>query len=71
FEIGLDPQGHQKGLSGAVVYWHVDDIEQRFKTLLAAGAQEVQAITDFGGGQRLVASVRDVEGNVVGLLQSL
>ena len=67
-EVGLDPAGHGKGMTGAVNYWHVDDIKATIAALLAAGAQEVQAVTDVGGG-RLIASVKDADGNVVGVLQ--
>jgi predicted enzyme related to lactoylglutathione lyase len=67
-DIGLDPNGHAKGLTGPVGYLHVDDIRQRLQRLLDAGAQPKQEITDVGGG-RLIASVSDADGNVIGLLQ--
>jgi predicted enzyme related to lactoylglutathione lyase len=67
-DIGLDPSGHSKGLSGAVPYWHVDDIEKRFEALLAAGATEVQPVSSVGGGRR-IASVKDADGNLFGILQ--
>lgn len=41
-EIGLDPQGHSKGMTGPVGYWHVDDIEESLRLLLDAGAQTHQ-----------------------------
>ena len=67
-EVGLDPHGHSKGMTGPVGYWHVDDIKQTIADLLAAGAEEQQAVTDFGG--RLVGSVKDADGNVIGLIQA-
>jgi predicted enzyme related to lactoylglutathione lyase len=67
--IGLDPNGHASGMTGPVGYWHVDSIHQSIKSLLAAGAAENQAIQDVGGG-RLVASVTDADGNVIGLIQA-
>jgi predicted enzyme related to lactoylglutathione lyase len=67
-DIGLDPAGHSKGMTGPVAYWHVDDIEQAFKALVAGGAKEVQAVNDVGGG-KLVAIVNDVDGNHIGLIQ--
>lgn len=67
-DIGLDPHGHDKGLTGPVPYWHVDDIRARLAALLAAGAQTVQDVQDVGGG-RLIATVRDADGNAIGLLQ--
>lgn len=66
-ELGLDPNGHAKGMTGPVAYWQVEDINSCVKQLLADGATELEAVTDFGG--RLVATVTDADGNVVGLTQ--
>jgi len=68
-ELGLDPNGHSKGMSGPICYWEVDEIEQALELLLAAGAEEQQPIKDVGGG-KLIASVKDADGNVTGLAQS-
>jgi predicted enzyme related to lactoylglutathione lyase len=67
-EIGLDPNGHNNGLTGPIGYSHVDDIEASLKALLDAGARVEQTVNDVGGG-RLIASVRDIDGNVIGVLQ--
>jgi predicted enzyme related to lactoylglutathione lyase len=67
-DIGLDPQGHSKGMTGPVPYWDVADINGMLKSLLAAGAETVQDVTDVGGG-KLIASVKDAEGNAIGLIQ--
>ncbi|MFJ9409740.1 VOC family protein [Streptomyces sp. NPDC101393] len=67
-EVGLDPNGHSKGMTGPVAYWHVDDIRDSVQTLLVAGAQSLQDVEDVGGG-KLIASVRDADGNVIGLVQ--
>lgn len=67
-DVGLDPSGHSKGLTGPVPYWHVDDIKGTLSALLAAGAETLQDVQDVGGG-RLIASVKDAEGNQVGLIQ--
>ena len=67
-EIGLDPNGHDKGMTAPTAYWHVDDIEACLRALLAAGAKEHQAVQAVGGTRR-IASVTDADGNVVGLLQ--
>ncbi len=64
-EIGLDPNGHSAGTTG---YWHVDDIKRSLQVLLDAGAQTLQEVKDVGGG-RLIASVRDADGNIIGLTQ--
>jgi predicted enzyme related to lactoylglutathione lyase len=67
-DVGLDPNGHEKGMAGSVAYWRVDDIEKSLEAVLAAGAQPVQPVTNVGGGRR-IATVKDADGNVVGLLQ--
>jgi predicted enzyme related to lactoylglutathione lyase len=67
-DAGLDPQGHRKGMTGPVGYWHVDDIQASLKALLDAGATLQQEVRDVGGG-KLTATVQDPDGNVIGLLQ--
>jgi predicted enzyme related to lactoylglutathione lyase len=67
-ELGLDPNGHGKGMTGPVGYWDVDDIISTLKALLEAGAEAQQEITDVGGG-KLIATVKDADGNVIGLVQ--
>ncbi len=54
-------------MAGPVGYWHVDDIEQGLKALLGAGADVQQEVKDVGGG-KLIATVKDADGNVIGLL---
>lgn len=67
-EIGLDPNGHNKGMTGAVGYWQVNDIKKSLQVLLDAGAQLQQAVKDVGGG-KLTAWVKDADGNIIGLMQ--
>jgi predicted enzyme related to lactoylglutathione lyase len=67
-EIGLDPNGHQAGMTGPIAYWTVSDIKASVQTILDAGGQEQQAIKDVGGG-KLIAWVKDANGNVIGLVQ--
>jgi predicted enzyme related to lactoylglutathione lyase len=67
-DIGLDPNGHGQGMTGPVGYFHVPDINKSLKALRAAGAETVKDVRDVGGG-RLIASVKDLDGNVIGLLQ--
>jgi predicted enzyme related to lactoylglutathione lyase len=67
-QVGLDPNGHAKGMTGPVGYWHVDDIEGALARLVEAGAETQQDISDVGGGRR-IATVKDADGNVIGLLQ--
>jgi predicted enzyme related to lactoylglutathione lyase len=68
-EVGLDPKGHHKGMSAPVAYVEVDDIQRRLDQLLDAGAETQQPVTDVGGG-KLIASVKDADGNVTGLAQT-
>lgn len=68
-EVGLDPHGHGQGMTGPVGYLHVENIAQSLATLLASGAQAHQDVKDVGGG-RLIAAVKDADGNVTGLIQS-
>jgi predicted enzyme related to lactoylglutathione lyase len=67
-DIGLDPNGHRQGMTGPVAYCHVPDIRASLATLRAAGASVQQDVRDVGGG-RLIATVTDTDGNVIGLLQ--
>lgn len=66
-EIGIVPQA-MHGASGALAFVTVDDIKVAVATLLAAGAETVQEITDVANGL-LVASVKDPNGTTVGLRQ--
>jgi predicted enzyme related to lactoylglutathione lyase len=66
--IGLVPGGGPQGMTSPVAYWHVDDIEAKIAEVTAAGAAVREAAHDVGGG-RLVATVTDADGNVLGLLQ--
>jgi len=68
-EIGLDPHGHRKGMTGPVGYWQVNDIQTSLRQLLEGGAQVQQAVQDVGGG-KLIAWVKDADGNITGLVQS-
>jgi predicted enzyme related to lactoylglutathione lyase len=65
--IGLVPGGAQ-GMTSPVAYWHVPDIEAKLAEVTAAGATVKDAVRNVGGG-RLVATVTDPDGNVLGLLQ--
>ena len=67
-EIGLDPNGHNQGMTGPVGYWYVNDIKNTLQSLLGVGAKVQQAVKDVGGG-KLIASVKDADSNVIGLVQ--
>ena len=66
--IGLVPGGGPQGMTSPVAFWHVSDIEAKLAEVTAAGATVKEAAHDVGGG-RLVATVTDPDGNVLGLLQ--
>jgi predicted enzyme related to lactoylglutathione lyase len=66
--IGLVPNGGPQGMTTPVAYWHVADIEAKLAEVTAAGATIKDPARDVGGG-RLVATVTDPDGNVLGLLQ--
>src|SRR5215210_4581133 len=66
--IGLVPGGGPQGMTSPVAYWHVSDIEAKLAEVTAAGATVKEPAHDVGGG-RLVATVTDPDGNVLGLLQ--
>jgi predicted enzyme related to lactoylglutathione lyase len=67
-QIGLVPGGAQQGMTSPVAYWHVADIEAKLAEVTAAGATVKEPAHNVGGG-RLVATVSDPDGNVLGLLQ--
>jgi predicted enzyme related to lactoylglutathione lyase len=66
--IGLVPNGGPQAMTSPVAYWHVPDIEVKLAEMTAAGATMKDPVRDVGGG-RLVATVTDPDGNVLGLLQ--
>ena len=67
-DVGLDPNGHAQGMTGPIGYWQVADIKASLSALLGAGAELLQDVKDVGGG-KLVASVKDADGNGIGLIQ--
>jgi predicted enzyme related to lactoylglutathione lyase len=66
--VGLVPGGGPQGMTSPVAYWEVPDIEAKLAEVTAAGATVKDPTRDVGGG-RLVATVTDPDGNVLGLLQ--
>ncbi|HZM40955.1 MAG TPA: VOC family protein [Acidimicrobiales bacterium] len=67
-EIGLDPNGHNHGMTGPVGYCRVGDITATLREAVDAGWRARQDVKDVGGGQ-LAAIVEDPDGNVFGFLQ--
>jgi predicted enzyme related to lactoylglutathione lyase len=68
-QVGLDPHGHAQGMTGGVCYWNVSDVRKSVQQLVDAGGRVQQDAKDVGGG-KLVATVMDADGNIVGLIQS-
>jgi predicted enzyme related to lactoylglutathione lyase len=66
--IGLVPGGGPQKMTSPVVFWEVTDIEAKLAEVTAAGATVNEPAHDVGGG-RLVATITDPDGNVLGLLQ--
>ena len=58
---------HGAEIAGAIVYWHVDDVETTLARLLAMGAKEHEGITKRGEGY-VTASVVDPFGNLLGIM---
>ena len=65
---GLVPGGGPQGMTSPVAYWHVSDIEAKLAEVTAVAAIVTEPVRDVGGG-RLVATISDPDGNVLGLLQ--
>lgn len=67
-DIGLDPNGHRGGMTGPVAFLQVEDIQASVQVLVDAGGEVQGKIRDVGGGRQIV-TVKDAEGNAIGLLQ--
>ena len=65
-DIGLVPNGDNAGMTA---FYHVDDIKNSLQMLVDAGAEIIQDIKNVGGG-RLIASVKDKDSNIIGLIQN-
>jgi predicted enzyme related to lactoylglutathione lyase len=65
------PPGASGAPGGAIVHWHVEDLQGTVDRLLAMGATEYQPITEHGDGSGFVtASVVDPFGNVLGVMHN-
>jgi predicted enzyme related to lactoylglutathione lyase len=61
------PNPAASGPAGAIVYWHVDDVQATFEKLLSMGAQQYQAVIERGE-RFITASVVDPFGNILGIM---
>lgn len=66
YELGLQPAEGGPG-DGVVTYWGVDDVQEAYDALLAQGATSLEKPADVGSGI-VVAAVKDLDGNTVGLI---
>ena len=65
-DIGLVPNNPEAGVTA---FYHVDDIKNSLQILVDAGAVIIQDIKNVGGG-RLIASAKDKDSNIIGLIQN-
>ncbi len=65
-DIGLVPNSHEAGMTA---FYHVDEIKDSLQILVDGGAEIIQDIRNVGGG-RLIASVKDKDSNIIGLIQN-
>lgn len=61
------PKGAASEPGGAVVFWHVDDLEAVLQKLKAMGATEYEPLTHREAGF-ITASVIDPFGNILGIM---
>ncbi|MEP7291812.1 MAG: VOC family protein [Chloroflexota bacterium] len=62
------PKGTVSGTGGAIVLWHVDNIEATLEKLKAMGAKEYDPLTKRGESGFITASVVDPFGNILGIM---
>ena len=65
-DIGLVPGNPEAGMTA---FYHVDDIKDSLQILVDAGAKIIQDVKNVGGG-RLIASAKDTDNNIIGLIQN-
>ncbi|CAG0964590.1 partial lactoylglutathione lyase [Anaerolineae bacterium] len=61
------PKGAASGPGGAILHWHIDDIDGTLERLKAMGAKEYDPLTPRESGF-ITASVVDPFGNVLGIM---
>jgi predicted enzyme related to lactoylglutathione lyase len=71
-ELGIidkkfQPKGAKAGPGGAVLFWHVDDIEATHQKLIDMGCKDYEPLTKREAGF-VTASVIDPFGNVLGIM---
>jgi len=78
FYVGFEIGGYELGLQpeetpvtdkkeSVLTYWGVNDVQKEYDRFSASGASEHEKPTEVGGGI-IVASVKDLWGNIIGLI---
>jgi len=62
------PKGAAVTPGGAILHWHVDDVEAALEKLKAMGATEYDPLTPRGETGFITASVVDPFGNILGIM---
>jgi predicted enzyme related to lactoylglutathione lyase len=65
-DVGFIPKSPGAAMTA---FYHVDDIKKDLQIFLDSGAEIVQDIKNVGG-ERLIASVKDKDNNIIGLIQN-
>jgi predicted enzyme related to lactoylglutathione lyase len=72
-ELGLidrryAPPHKPAAAGGAIIYWHVDDVQAALDRLLSMGATPYTPLTKWGDAGFVTAAVADPFGNVLGIM---
>lgn len=72
YELGLPPEENQttEKTESVVNYWGVSEIEEVYKHFIESGVLEHERPQSVGG-PLMVASVKDLWGNIIGLIYNL
>lgn len=67
YELGLQPSDTATNAENVLTYWGVHNVQTEFDRFLSLGATAHEAPQNVGG-EIVVASVKDLWGNVIGLI---
>ena len=68
-QVGIDPTGEDRGMTGATPFFEVDNIQAAVDELKASGADLVEGVRGVGAGKQ-IAMLSDSEGSMIGLSQT-
>ncbi|MDR3686588.1 MAG: VOC family protein [Coriobacteriia bacterium] len=68
-QVGIDPTGGDRGMTGATPFFEVDDVRAAVDELTGLGADLVEDVRSVGGGKQ-IAMLSDPEGSMIGLAQT-